>query len=733
MFDLDGLPIAFGSKLQQSDAGRTDRTPLNQAMQELVGIIWKEGGFRFFHRTTERTQRFIYYCCQDQARERKSSGLGAHDVPKITRFPCQSSLTIRPFLEERVLALELYHIYHQPYHDRQLSPAVMDFIDTRITSLSPAEIFRDLSASGITGVSTVAQHQVYYRWQQANMATWRRHDDALLSAEYLLNEQTALYDHRVYTSGASKGVALYVRRSMKALISKTKELAMDSTFGTNNAGMDLFSILAEVDGTGIPLAYCFTQMANSGASSSRSDAGAQINLLDQFLRPLRELGFRPTFFGVDKDTAEISAVRQVWPETNIQLCYWHSKRALRTKLKDSKKTSSQSRYFPVDAQKLIPELEICWGSVPTRRPDGDHRYQRCQCSSRNDSFEEKGRMETSTSEEREIVMLIFCRHYNSHPLIPDQNGSFRSGKTIHRESASEMYNWCRSRNYFRLWAYLWINWYCPGQWELWARAANAKEIPKLKTTMIVESHWRRIKHDYLHRFNRPRIDLVVWVLTQRVIPDAITRMGKLLDKGNLTVMASWRKAFKREWKKLATRECDTNWLVKYHTNPQSWVCACSAFLESRFLICKHLVRCFEPIVDPVDFFSRVRRQRITPFWTHQQLVIRTEFKAQRPTMEETDASDSEFDLESETVESTNLLAVEDELEEDDEDPIEILHSALRICRDQKAKGNDRFLREFARSLKSTQMMVEEVTALQNRRSMPRTWARHKHQATMYYR
>ena len=102
-------------------------------------------------------------------------------------------------------------------------------------------------------------------------------------------------------------------------------------------------------------------------------------------------------------------------------------------------------------------------------------------------------------------------------------------------------------------------------------------------------------------------------------------------------------------------------------------------------------------------------------------------------MEETDASDSEFDLESETVESTNLLAVEDELEEDDEDPIEILHSALRICRDQKAKGNDRFLREFARSLKSTQMMVEEVTALQNRRSMPRTWARHKHQATMYYR
>ena len=76
------------------------------------------------------------------------------------------------------------------------------------------------------------------------------------------------------------------------------------------------------------------------------------------------------FFGVDKDTAEISAVRQVWPETTIQLCYWHSKRALRTKLKDPKKTANQQRYIPEDAQKLVPGLEICWGSVPTRRPNG---------------------------------------------------------------------------------------------------------------------------------------------------------------------------------------------------------------------------------------------------------------------------------------------------------------------------------------------------------------------------
>ncbi|KAK9245725.1 hypothetical protein V1506DRAFT_458451 [Lipomyces tetrasporus] len=138
-------------------------------------------------------------------------------------------------------------------------------------------------------------------------------------------------------------------------------------------------------------------------------------------------------------------------------------------------------------------------------------------------------METTKANEQETVLDIFSRHYNSHPLIPDRNGSYRSAEHIHRRCADEMYYWCRSRDYFRLWAYLWVNWYQPSQWALWARSVNETEIPVLKTTMIVESHWRKIKHDCLHCFNRPRIDLVVWVLLSRAIPDALTRMRALLQ------------------------------------------------------------------------------------------------------------------------------------------------------------------------------------------------------------
>ena len=86
-----------------------------------------------------------------------------------------------------------------------------------------------------------------------------------------------------------------------------------------------------------------------------------------------------------------------------------------------------------------------------------------------------------------------------------------------------------------------MNWYRPGQWELWASkvCVASPEVPILKTTMIVEFHWRirTIKHDYLHwpRFNPPRIDLVAWIFIQKVIPDAIHRLNVI--SGDITLTA----------------------------------------------------------------------------------------------------------------------------------------------------------------------------------------------------
>nr|CCA28209.1 hypothetical protein ACLA_058020 [Albugo laibachii Nc14] len=280
------------------------------------------------------------------------------------------------------------------------------------------------------------------------------------------------------------------------------------------------------------------------------------------------------------------------------------------------------------AKAFVPALEICWGSTPTHRPNGDHRYARCQCVSSNNTFPELGNLECVDILERNTVLEMFSRHYNMHYFIPDQNGTNRSAEQIYSSCVNEVYEWCYSRNYFRLWAYLFVNWYDPENWKLWARSVDPDRVPVLKTTMIIESHWRKIKHDYLHQFNRPRIDLVTWVIVSRVAPQAIERMKALLKDDRRTGKAAWRKDFKKQWKHLQSSIVDPQSLLRYHTNPSKWTCSCQAFLLSRFLLCKHILCCYEFVPDPARFFREVRRQRYCPFWVGEQLSLRPEYRVQ---------------------------------------------------------------------------------------------------------
>ena len=571
---MDNLPVAFASRLSKQDDGTINKAPLNNVIKGLSEILWKEGGFRFWHRRTDWDKfTYQYYCSQDAERSRDSVSLGVRHTPRMERFSCKSSLTFKPSFDDRTLAVTLRHDYHTPYLDYQLSSSALDFIHARNAFSTPSEIYRDLQAAKPSGWEIVSPQQVYYQWHQSNSKLWRQDSDQFRSAEILLSNQPG-FTTSTYIVENVRALAFYILDSINPLVKEVKELAMDSTFGTNNAGMSLFAVLAEVDGTGVPLAYCFVDVFKDNKTGDRyAVPGAIPSTLEQFLRPLRAYGCKPTFFGTDKDFSEIWAIHQAFPEATIQLCFWHARRAIRTKLSSSQATKTQAEYKPQGAQMLIPELEICWGSMPTNRPNGDHRNGSCTCPSRSVESAPKGRLETSSNEEKDTVLSIFTRHYNSHPLIPDQNGTYRTANDIHRACTAEMYHWCKSRNYFRLWAYLWVNWYQPNQWALWARSENANEIPVLKTTMIVESHWRKIKHDCLHRFNRPRIDLVVWVLTTRAIPDALTRLSALRQRDYRKAIPSWRKDFKREWKINTERShtVESLRLNEYHSAMDLWV------------------------------------------------------------------------------------------------------------------------------------------------------------------
>ena len=95
---------------------------------------------------------------------------------------------------------------------------------------------------------------------------------------------------------------------------------------------------------------------------------------------------------------------------------------------------------------------------------------------------------------------------------------------------------------------MFVNWYATDMWVLWSRSPQPDMIPVLKTT---SAHWRKLKQDHLHRFGRPRIDLVVGILTTRLVPDILRTTQAILRKDYRIARASWRKDFQKEWLKAA--------------------------------------------------------------------------------------------------------------------------------------------------------------------------------------
>ncbi|KAI0992198.1 hypothetical protein K3495_g15988 [Podosphaera aphanis] len=184
-------------------------------------------------------------------------------------------------------------------------------------------------------------------------------------------------------------------------------------------GMSLSAVLAELDGTGVPLCYLFTGVETPDGISKSADPGATTWFLKRFLEPLKDVGFSPTFFGCDKDQSEIKAIQLVWPSVTVQLCFWHANRAIKKKLSDATMTRSQKHYNPIAAKALVPSLETCWGSYPTNRPNGDHRYGRCDCSSRTDKFSDQDNLGI-TNDHKKDILRMFSHHFNMHSLIPDR-------------------------------------------------------------------------------------------------------------------------------------------------------------------------------------------------------------------------------------------------------------------------------------------------------------------------
>ncbi|KAJ3979894.1 hypothetical protein F5890DRAFT_1631332 [Lentinula detonsa] len=69
------------------------------------------------------------------------------------------------------------------------------------------------------------------------------------------------------------------------------------------------------------------------------------------------------------------------------------------------------------------------------------------------------------------------------------------------------------------------------------------------------------------------------------------------NKGRYRGLASWRKTFKREWRKLEKTPLTSPMPSEYRPCIKQWACTCPSQAPHRFLLCKHLVQGVEPVPD----------------------------------------------------------------------------------------------------------------------------------------
>ncbi len=100
--------------------------------------------------------------------------------------------------------------------------------------------------------------------------------------------------------------------------------------------------------------------------------------------------------------------------------------------------------------------------------------------------------------------------------------------------------------------------------------------------MFVEGHWKVIKRDFLYKFFRPCLDLVIYILMTKVI---VHQHRKLQQIQSGRERPEWIKQLKSEWKILSTRTINKI----YVTDISQWICKCSFYLINRFCIYNHLV------------------------------------------------------------------------------------------------------------------------------------------------
>jgi len=596
---------------------------------------------------------------------------------RITRYECKGQLIVRINIAD---AHAHVHMRHALYHERpDISIGVSSEVVSEIREnchLDPLQLRTHLAAR--FDIKDMTAKQIYYWWSNSVQSKYQRHKDPIQSAIILLGEYEVKKCHLLMSTKTDALTAIAFSTPMIAHAPNVKEIHIDATYKTAKGRFELYAIVGQFQGSGFALGYLILD-------THKDIELTKTTILTEFFNHIQNLGLYPEFIFTDKDFAEINAAKAVWRESHIQLCLWHIKKAIRTKIRSSKSKKNIALTadfinFPFIDPTFLPTTEmtetIC--TIPAQKE----------------------------------VLDIIQRHFHLHPLIPvDKNGTFLNADEIWKSSVREMYEFCRGDNNPRLWHYIYFSWYTKNRWELWARSCYPK-IPFGKTNMIIESHWKVLKHDYLYRFHRPPLDYVVYVLCEKLLPAQCNRFYQL---SHGRIYPHWWEDFKKEWKQCVLRSVDEHILDRYYVDSDKWICSCLSYLQNRFLICKHLVKAVGGTSNRL-IYEDFRRSYQYPFLIWKPLENAESIIP--------DSSSGSATIVDERIER-NEIELDDELppitNEEFEKGMSELEEYLQHMREEFDAGNLRHVRTLMDASKKARNIIVDIKKKGKKRVRERTW------------
>ncbi|KAF7344983.1 SWIM-type domain-containing protein [Mycena venus] len=670
-FELETFVSVLGESAKAAFDGLESGKDVADKMAQLV---WNITGYRFIYKKSKKSsasdsvQTYTYYCAQNEDEVKKPQ---LHDEPqmhrarmKMSRFPCKGTLQITVDNNNLELPLRLklkHHQSHIHYVDISINKNIRDLVEgmkhdsatniwTRVLAQNPG--------------TEVTQKQIYALWSELNEGEWRLDDDQVKSAQMILQkmEGTEVEFIPIRSEPGIHSIAFAFKEVLDGWAKENEELAMDLTWRTNAAQYELYAFVGEANGQAMPFVFLFTVSTGDAAE------GAKTRMLGDVLKYMNKRCPDIMFTLSDKEPAEISACRTEIPKAKHQLCYWHAITYIQERLAENKPPAA---YDPRKAHQIFDFINPTWAPGVTavyadEDEEGDGMDEAAEPGTQMPKpsqtcippvfilktgdvripvwpnppkITKKALPEFCPKEFRSDIIEMYRTHLHQHPKIPRNNPDepYLSAKEIHCRAVRQVYNFCYSNGLSQVWAYLWNRWYTPNQWSLWTRA-SCDAIPRLKTTMVVESLWRHVKHRDLAQFNRPQLDLVVNIVFKSLLPRVkrtLEYVGKRMPRrsGSTRAVQTSTAESQRELQLLKSapntkgraerlqqlaeegREAGT-----YTTDIEKWVCSCEYFFKSRFLMCKHLIREAnkrldnKPLAD-LRFFLDLRRNHFPPYYT----------------------------------------------------------------------------------------------------------------------